>query len=51
MPKCLCMSSTETYIKVLAKTLCSLDYRWVETAFRHTLTAALEALCLTKECP
>jgi hypothetical protein len=41
--------STETYVKELAKNLCALDYSWVQSAFRHTLTAALEALCMTRE--
>ena len=44
-------SSTETYVKELAKNLCALDYSWVRDAFRHTLTAALEALSMTKEDP
>jgi len=44
--------STETYVKELAKNLCApLDYSWVQSAFRHTLTAALEALCMTREDP
>ena len=37
------------YIKELAKQLCSLDYAWVRSAFRYTLTAALEALAMKKE--
>ena len=44
-----CRGSTEVYVKELAKHLCALDYNWVESAFRHTLTAALEALCMKKE--
>jgi hypothetical protein len=39
------------YIKELSKQLCGLDYSWVRHAFRPTLTAALEALTLTKEVP
>jgi len=34
-------------VKELAKHLCALDYSWVRDAFRHTLTAALEALSMT----
>ena len=37
------------YIKELAKHLCALDYGWIRSAFRHTLTAALEALAMKKE--
>ena len=37
------------YIKELAKQLCVLDYGWVRSGFRHTLTAALEALAMKKE--
>jgi hypothetical protein len=51
MSKLLYRSSTDTYIKELSKTLCGLDYGWVQPAFRLTLIAALEALCLTKEGP
>ncbi len=43
--------STETYVKELTKNLCALDYSWVRGAFMHNLTAALEALCMTKEDP
>ena len=43
--------STEIYVKELAKNLCGLDYSWVRSAFRHTFTAALEALCMTREDP
>jgi tRNA threonylcarbamoyladenosine modification (KEOPS) complex Cgi121 subunit len=46
---CNLRASTETYIKELALTICRLDYDWVVSAFRHTLTAALEALALKKE--
>jgi len=42
-------SSIETYVKELAKHLCTLDYSWVRATFTHTLTAALEALCMTRE--
>ena len=42
---------TETYVKELAKNLCTLDYSWVKYAFRHTITATLEALCMTREDP
>ena len=38
-------------MKELAKQLCALDYSWVRDAFRHTLTAALEALSMTREDP
>jgi hypothetical protein len=38
-------------VKELAKHLCALDYSWVRDTFRHTLTAALEALRMTKEDP
>ena len=42
--------SIETYVKELAKHLCKLDYSWwVRATFTHTLTAALEALCMTCE--
>jgi hypothetical protein len=36
-------------VKELAKQLCALDYSWVRDAFRHTLTAALEALTMARE--
>ena len=42
-------ASTEIYIKELAKHLCALDYKWVENAFRYTVTAAFEALSMQKE--
>ena len=44
-------ATTKINIKELAKHLCDLDYSWVQGAFRHTLTAALEALSMTKEDP
>ena len=43
--------STETYVKELAKNLCALDYSWVRSAFRNTLTAALEVHCMTRKDP
>ena len=39
------------HIKELVKHLCALDNSWVQGAFRHTLTAALEALSMTREDP
>jgi hypothetical protein len=45
----LCRSSTETYIKEVCRLLCTLDYGWVGSVFKHVLTAALEALCLKRE--
>jgi hypothetical protein len=42
-------ASTEMYIKELAKHLCALDYCLIKNAFRHTLTAALEALSMKRE--
>jgi len=38
-------------VKELAKHLCALNYSWVRDAFRHTLTADLEALSMTREDP
>jgi len=42
-------ASIEIYIKELAKHLCSLDYKWVKNAFKHTLVSSLEALSMKKE--
>ena len=44
-------ATTEIYIKELAKNLCGLYYPWVQGTFKHTLTAALEALSMTREDP
>ena len=44
-------ATIEKYLKELDKHLSNLDYSWVQSAFRHTLTAALEALSMTKEDP
>jgi hypothetical protein len=40
---------TRTYMKELALHLCRLDFSWVKGAFRNTLTAALNSLCLKRE--
>jgi hypothetical protein len=44
-------ASTETYIKEVSRHLCALDFAWVSDVFKHALTAALEALSLTREDP
>jgi hypothetical protein len=40
---------TRIYMKELALHLCRLDFSWVKSAFRNTLTAALNSLCLKRE--